>query len=46
MIIAWRMILKIIRAMLIAMNIWRSSCAAALSRKATRRNALRRFAII
>jgi len=41
-----RMILKIIRAMFIAMNIWRRSKAAALSRKAARRNASRRFAII
>jgi hypothetical protein len=41
-----RMIQKIIRAMLIAMNIWRRRHAAALSRKAARRNALRRFAII
>ena len=41
-----RMIQKIIRAMLIAMNIWRRSQAAALSSKAARRNALLRFAII
>ena len=41
-----RMILIIIRGMLTAMNIWRSSTAAALSSKAARRNALRRFAII
>ena len=41
-----RMIQKIIRAMLIAMNIWRRRHAASLSRKAARRNALRRFAII
>jgi hypothetical protein len=40
------MIQKIIRAMLIAMNIWRRRHAAALSRKAARRNAFRRFAII
>jgi len=40
-----RMILQIIRAMLITINIQRSSRAAALSSKAARRNALRRFAI-
>jgi hypothetical protein len=40
------MIERIIRAMLIAMNIWRSSYDAALSSKAARRNALRRFAIM
>ena len=41
-----RMILLIIRAMLMAMNIWRSSTAAALSSEAARRNALWRFVII
>jgi len=41
-----RMIFKIIRAMLIAMNLWRRSGSAALSRKPARRNALRRYAII
>ncbi len=41
-----RMILRIIRTMLIAMNRWQNSGAVLLSRKAARRNALWRFAII
>jgi len=41
-----RMILQIIRAMPIAMTIWRRRIPAALSRKAARRNAWRRFANI
>jgi hypothetical protein len=41
-----RMIFQIIRPMLIAMNIWQNSNAVLLHRKAVRRNALRRSAII
>jgi hypothetical protein len=41
-----RMILKILRPMLIAMNIWQNSPAVLLLRKAARRKAFGLFAII
>ena len=46
MIIGWRMILKIIRPMLIAMSIWQNSKAVLLRSKAARRKAFSLFAII
>ena len=40
------MILRIVRPMLIAMNMWQDSCAAMLRRKAARRKTYLFFAIL